>query len=244
ATTTIRPPGARGSDLESPGKVNSRDATEPMASAKEGASVISPAPCLSLIRPATSNGPCGKWLPAKSSSTSLGSTFGTSGFPSLASTLSMPQTANAPISSCVSCGRLQADPDGSRPGSSACGCSVGCSCSRSCGGSCDGDDGEAVTAAPPLQWWAGPNFPWSLAVLAEMAGDSTWRRHGDQPLSPPEFACLACMDAPRECGFLHGGTVHMGLCVQCTSRLPSTAEGALSCPVCRQPVERVIEVVF
>ncbi|GIM01990.1 hypothetical protein Vretimale_6694 [Volvox reticuliferus] len=238
---TIKPPGNRGSNLEPHSKMNRRDATEPVTSADEGA-ISSLGNYLGLIRSATSINLCNKWLSQKSSLTSLGSIVGSLGFASLASRL---QTAAAPISS-VSCGPT--DTDGSRGSSSGCGCSVSCTCKHSC--SCGGSDGEGGAAAaagtpqPPPQWRPVPNLPWSLALLAKMADDSSWRCREDQPLSPPDFACLACMDAPRECGFLHSGTVHMGLCMECASRLPPAAEGALSCPVCRQPVERIVEIVF
>uniref|UniRef100_A0A7S0RGQ1 RING-type domain-containing protein n=1 Tax=Chlamydomonas leiostraca TaxID=1034604 RepID=A0A7S0RGQ1_9CHLO len=53
-----------------------------------------------------------------------------------------------------------------------------------------------------------------------------------------EQLCVICLSAKKEAGFLHGTTVHMCVCRDCCKMIrPGGA-----CPLCRQPVERVIEV--
>ncbi len=79
--------------------------------------------------------------------------------------------------------------------------------------------------------------PWSLAVLAELAGERAARAAGEAAAAAAApLACLQCRDGPREWGFLHGGTVHLGVCSECVCRLPGGGGGggALQCPVCFQ----------
>ncbi|PNH02667.1 hypothetical protein TSOC_011332 [Tetrabaena socialis] len=55
--------------------------------------------------------------------------------------------------------------------------------------------------------------------------------------------CLVCLDAPREHGFLHGGSMHFGVCGGCAARLAAEKRrrgSRLLCPVCREPVERMV----
>ncbi|PNH08384.1 putative DNA helicase ino80 [Tetrabaena socialis] len=130
----------------------------------------------------------------------------------------------------------------------------------------------AAAAAAPLRRF--PAQPWSLEVLAELAGEKAGRGLGGGgrggcldagglllPLPLPlaaarDFACLLCLEGPRQHGFLHGGTVHVGVCADCAGRL-TCGQGAggaaggggagaspLSCPVCRQPADRMVEVVL
>jgi hypothetical protein len=54
----------------------------------------------------------------------------------------------------------------------------------------------------------------------------------------PEPECIICLNAPKEVGFLHGDSVHRCVCRDCSRRI---AMGA-PCPLCRQPVERVLGV--
>nr|BCL66252.1 hypothetical protein [Volvox reticuliferus] len=56
--------------------------------------------------------------------------------------------------------------------------------------------------------------------------------------SETEPECIICLNAPKEVGFLHGDSVHRCVCRHCSERI---AVGAL-CPLCRQPVERVLGV--
>nr|BCL66189.1 hypothetical protein [Volvox reticuliferus] len=57
-------------------------------------------------------------------------------------------------------------------------------------------------------------------------------------LVEPEPECVICLNAPKEVGFLHGNSVHCCVCRECSR---SINVGAL-CPLCRQPVERVLGV--
>ncbi|PNH02666.1 hypothetical protein TSOC_011333 [Tetrabaena socialis] len=57
------------------------------------------------------------------------------------------------------------------------------------------------------------------------------------------WCCLVCLDAPREHGFLHGGSMHIGVCGGCAARLAAEKRrrgSRLLCPVCREPVERMV----
>ncbi|KAG1669396.1 hypothetical protein FOA52_004047 [Chlamydomonas sp. UWO 241] len=58
--------------------------------------------------------------------------------------------------------------------------------------------------------------------------------------APPvdDVQCVICLSAPREAGFLHGATVHRCVCRAC-SQLISVGR---PCPLCRQPVERVLGI--
>ncbi len=60
-----------------------------------------------------------------------------------------------------------------------------------------------------------------------------------------EAVCLVCHDGPRQWGFLHGGSVHVGVCGGCRElvRARAGAGGAVSCPVCREPVDGIIKLI-
>ncbi|GLC38255.1 hypothetical protein PLESTB_000940600 [Pleodorina starrii] len=58
------------------------------------------------------------------------------------------------------------------------------------------------------------------------------------PPSEPAAECVICMSAPPEAGFLHGDSVHRCVCRACSAHVPVGAP----CPLCRQPVERVLGV--
>ncbi|KXZ52274.1 hypothetical protein GPECTOR_10g905 [Gonium pectorale] len=107
------------------------------------------------------------------------------------------------------------------------------------------DDGVAAVGAPGAS--PGPPrcrlplLPWSLALVAELAGERT------QPaeLAARDFACLACRDGPRRWGYLHGGAVHLGICDGCARRLAGPGAGPPGeCPVCGQAAEVLVEVVM
>jgi hypothetical protein len=55
---------------------------------------------------------------------------------------------------------------------------------------------------------------------------------GDQDL------CVICLVEAREVGFLHGASVHKCVCRECASLMQPHAP----CPMCRQPIERIIGV--
>ena len=145
-------------------------------------------------------------------------------------------------------------------------------------GGASGGFGSAATAAGSR----GRVFtqPWSLAVLAEMAGEAAvgggpggGGLGGGAGGLALQYACLMCRDGPREHGFLHGGSVHVGVCGECAGRLvmATAAAGAAAagagqgeggagavagaapgsgagcgvvCPVCMQPADRLVEVIL
>ena len=49
--------------------------------------------------------------------------------------------------------------------------------------------------------------------------------------------CVICWERPRECGLLHGGTLHNAVCRACAQHV---ALGS-PCPMCRQPVESLVD---
>ncbi|KAF5841287.1 hypothetical protein DUNSADRAFT_13560 [Dunaliella salina] len=53
-----------------------------------------------------------------------------------------------------------------------------------------------------------------------------------------EAQCVICLSAPRECGFLHGSSMHLCVCRDCKRMTPPGQH----CPLCRQTIERVIDV--
>ncbi|GAX79349.1 hypothetical protein CEUSTIGMA_g6791.t1 [Chlamydomonas eustigma] len=50
--------------------------------------------------------------------------------------------------------------------------------------------------------------------------------------------CVICLSAPPKAGFLHSGTVHKCVCKDCSTHI-KVGDG---CPVCRQPVQGILEV--
>ncbi|GLI66698.1 hypothetical protein VaNZ11_010634 [Volvox africanus] len=77
------------------------------------------------------------------------------------------------------------------------------------------------------------------APPADPFAASTARSAPRQPVPPePEPECVICLNAPREVGFLHGDSVHCCVCRECSKCITA---GDL-CPLCRQPVERVLGV--
>ncbi len=71
----------------------------------------------------------------------------------------------------------------------------------------------------------------SLAPAADDEGDED------------EAVCLVCHDGPRQWGFLHGGSVHMGVCGGCMEELARRGRQGNTCPVCREPVDAVIKLI-
>ncbi|PNH08385.1 hypothetical protein TSOC_005086 [Tetrabaena socialis] len=85
----------------------------------------------------------------------------------------------------------------------------------------------------------------AAAVAAEGAKRAGGCGGGRGGGSGEESCCLVCLDAPRQHGFLHGDTMHVGVCGECAARLAAAAKGAggrLCCPVCREQVERTVAV--
>lgn len=69
----------------------------------------------------------------------------------------------------------------------------------------------------------------SLAAAGPTGGSAS---SGDQDL------CVICLVEAREVGFLHGASVHKCVCRDCASLIQPNSP----CPMCRQPIERIIGV--
>ena len=55
-----------------------------------------------------------------------------------------------------------------------------------------------------------------------------------------EALCIHCMERPRSVGVLHGSSVHKVLCCECATQYE--AQPLTSCPLCRKPVERFVDL--
>ncbi|KXZ46608.1 hypothetical protein GPECTOR_42g819 [Gonium pectorale] len=77
-----------------------------------------------------------------------------------------------------------------------------------------------------------------LTATAAVAGSDAGGSSGGSEAS----VCLICLDAPWQHGFLHGGSVHIGVCGECLAALKRGRGrgGQMSCPVCRGAVERTV----
>jgi hypothetical protein len=60
---------------------------------------------------------------------------------------------------------------------------------------------------------------------------------GSEPAADQDL-CVICLSEPREVGFLHGASVHKCVCRDCASLMQPNSP----CPMCRQPIERIIGV--
>jgi hypothetical protein len=77
-----------------------------------------------------------------------------------------------------------------------------------------------------------PAVPGSSASAAAAGATGGSESAADQDL------CVICLSEPREVGFLHGASVHKCVCRECASLMQPHAP----CPMCRQPIERIIGV--
>lgn len=50
--------------------------------------------------------------------------------------------------------------------------------------------------------------------------------------------CCICFDRPKDCAIIHGGTAHIACCFVCASATKAQNQG---CPICRQPIELVVQ---
>jgi hypothetical protein len=53
--------------------------------------------------------------------------------------------------------------------------------------------------------------------------------------------CLVCHEAPWVFGFMHGDSVHRGVCGPCKQQFYS-GPGAVTCPLCRREVEEMLAI--
>ncbi|KXZ55826.1 hypothetical protein GPECTOR_2g1377 [Gonium pectorale] len=75
----------------------------------------------------------------------------------------------------------------------------------------------------------------SLGFVEDGAADSSSGGGGDDGAG----SCAICWSAPRQVGFLHGKTSHLCVCRRCAAQL---REGVHRCPMCRQLIERIIDI--
>jgi len=50
--------------------------------------------------------------------------------------------------------------------------------------------------------------------------------------------CVVCLDRPQNAGFLHSGSVHRCVCLSCAFLIYLSDRSR--CPICRQPIERIV----
>jgi len=53
-----------------------------------------------------------------------------------------------------------------------------------------------------------------------------------------DHSCVICLSNPRNCTFVHGDTGHIACCLECARVVKANGD---SCPVCRNPIEKVIQ---
>ncbi|GLI68377.1 hypothetical protein VaNZ11_012701 [Volvox africanus] len=75
----------------------------------------------------------------------------------------------------------------------------------------------------------------SLGFVDDVSADGASGGGGDDAGG----SCAICWSAPRQVGFLHGKTSHLCVCRRCAAKL---REGVHSCPMCRQLIERIIDI--
>jgi hypothetical protein len=108
-------------------------------------------------------------------------------------------------------------------------------------------EGQQLPSAPPLTGSApaaatpgggggsiGVSPAMSPGVTAGPTGGSSGL--GEDPQEAD--MCVICLSASREVGFLHGSSVHKCVCKECAGLVQVNAP----CPMCRQPIERVLGV--
>eukprot|EP00891_Asterochloris_glomerata_P007973 jgi/Astpho2/7973/Aster-x1472 len=54
--------------------------------------------------------------------------------------------------------------------------------------------------------------------------------------------CCICLDQPATAGLLHGSSIHKCCCRRCAAQLKTRHHP--TCPVCRQPIERVVMAIY
>jgi hypothetical protein len=77
-----------------------------------------------------------------------------------------------------------------------------------------------------------------------VATDATGTDDGDDG-GEDGRTCVVCLSEPRNAGLLHGSTVHRCVCRGCAHALLQAAgrgRRAALCPVCRAPIERVLDI--
>lgn len=52
-------------------------------------------------------------------------------------------------------------------------------------------------------------------------------------------SCVVCFVNVRNAGLVHGAAMHQGVCLECAKQIMSSGG---QCPICRAPVEKVVQV--
>ena len=53
--------------------------------------------------------------------------------------------------------------------------------------------------------------------------------------------CVICMEAPTDATLVHGGSAHVCCCLSCAQNLQRLEQ---TCPMCRKPIEQVLQLFF
>lgn len=61
----------------------------------------------------------------------------------------------------------------------------------------------------------------------------------EQRATETDSTCIVCMDAPGSMGFLHGASVHVGVCASCAALI---MRKDMRCPVCRETAVSAVKV--
>ena len=80
----------------------------------------------------------------------------------------------------------------------------------------------------------------SNTSLAAM-GSSTSLATLDSGEVADELACVICMENPTDATLVHGSTAHVCCCLPCAQNLKRLEQ---SCPMCRKPIESVLQLFF
>ena len=88
--------------------------------------------------------------------------------------------------------------------------------------------------------WACPqckNFQFASRVLCRDCGASKPAPDDDTIGADDDTSCLICSVSVRNAAIVHGDSLHIVACIACAKDLLSNSQ---PCPMCRQPIERVL----
>ena len=63
----------------------------------------------------------------------------------------------------------------------------------------------------------------------------------DSGADADELTCVICMENPTDATLVHGSTAHVCCCLACAKNLQQLKQ---SCPMCRKPIESVLQLFF
>ena len=75
----------------------------------------------------------------------------------------------------------------------------------------------------------------SLATLPSMGSETSLASDVD------ELTCVICFERPTDATFVHGSTAHVCCCLSCAQSLFQQMQ---FCPMCRKPIESVLQLFF